>query len=124
MTQSAALPQRTAACSALSDGSLSSLNDESMPAECGAVGSVAEGDGCYADVQCAAGCVLPDGALCGVCSSGQVGSACSSDGDCLIGVNSLVGGLVEESLDSFLNSGHSGHTSDEKDFVNLVLGES
>lgn len=27
--------------------------------------------------------MLPDGALCGVCSSGQVGSACSSDSDCL-----------------------------------------
>ena len=47
----------------------------------------------------------------------------SSHSDGLIGVDTLVGSLTEESLNRVLNLGHSSHTSDKKYFINLILGK-
>lgn len=48
----------------------------------------------------------------------------SSDGDGFIGVDGFVWGLSEELLDEFLDLGHSGHTSDQDDFLDFFLGDS
>ena len=43
----------------------------------------------------------------------------STDGDNFIWVDALAGFLAEFTLDSFLNSRHTGHTADHNDFVDL-----
>jgi len=44
-----------------------------------------------------------------------------TNSDSLIGVNTLIGLLSEEALHDFLYLGHSSHTTDKQDFINLVL---
>lgn len=46
----------------------------------------------------------------------------STNGDCLIRIDSLIGLLSEELLYLSLDSGHSSHTSDEEDLIELILG--
>jgi hypothetical protein len=47
----------------------------------------------------------------------------STKGDSLIGINTLVWLFVEEFINKFLNLGHSCHTTDEEDLINLILGQ-
>ena len=48
---------------------------------------------------------------------------CSSNSNSLIWVNSLIWGFSEEIFDTFFNLWHSGLSSDQKNFIDLVLGK-
>ena len=47
----------------------------------------------------------------------------STDGHGLVGVNTSVGCLAEDVFNELLNLGHSSHTTDKKNIINLILGQ-
>ncbi len=46
-----------------------------------------------------------------------------ADGDDLVGVDALMGGLADEGACGLDDAGHAGHAADEDEFIDLVCGE-
>lgn len=45
----------------------------------------------------------------------------STDSNSFVGVNTSVGCFAEDVLNELLNLGHSGHSTDKKDIIDLIL---